>query len=121
MKTHIPILFLLIIMSSVGYSQYQFSDYRNSTVLLPSYAGFEGTKFTTKYRDQFPAIPGNYTTIQATAEHQLTSFNSGVGLQYLRYNESALSVNNIEVLYSYDFKINDNFHIPSMKERYGKN
>jgi len=111
MKPHISILIILMLTTSLAFSQYRFSDYQNSTVLMPSFAGYDGTKFTTKYRDQYPNVPGTYTTIQASAEHQLANFNSGVGIQFLRYNESNLSKNSFEIMYSYDFKINEKLHI----------
>ena len=111
MKTHISLIILFMLISSVAFSQYQFSDQHNSTVLMPSFTGYEGTKFTTKYRDQYPSVPGSFTTIQATAEYKHVNYNSSFGIQYLRYSEMALYTNEFQLLYSYNIKLTDNFYI----------
>ena len=107
---------LLFILVFDSYSQDPtFSQfYANPLYLAPSFAGAtEQYRFALNYRNQWPAIPGVFHTYAISFDKALLNYNSGIGIQatYDVAGSGDLSTTNIGLLYSYDFNINEDWHI----------
>ncbi len=88
--------------------------YANALYLAPSFAGAtEEYRLAINYRNQWPAIPGVFHTYSISFDKALVNFNSGIGVlaTYDVAGSGELSTTNIGLLYSYDFNINENWHI----------
>ncbi len=88
--------------------------YANSLYLAPSFAGAtEQYRFAINYRNQWPSIPGVFQTYSISFDKALSDFNSGIGVlaTYDVAGEGNLSTTNIGLIYSYDFNINNKWHI----------
>lgn len=88
--------------------------YANSLYLAPSFAGAtEEYRLSLNYRNQWPAIPGVFHTYSISFDKALLNFNSGIGVlaTYDVAGSGDLSTTNIGLLYSYDFNINENWHL----------
>jgi type IX secretion system PorP/SprF family membrane protein len=88
--------------------------YANSLYLAPSFAGAtEQYRFSINYRNQWPAVPGVFQTYSISFDKALSDFNSGIGVlaTYDVAGEGNLSTTNIGLIYSYDFAIDDRWHI----------
>ncbi len=110
------LIFFLLIASSVLRSQDpQFSQfYANQLYLAPSFAGAtEEYRFSLNWRNQWPTIPGVFTTYCASFDMYMPNFSSGIGLlaTYDVAGSGKLSTTNLGLVYAYDFKINDEWHI----------
>ena len=94
---------------------YEFSQfYANKLYLAPSFAGAtQQNRFIADYRDQWPGLPKAFVTYCASFDHSISNYNSGVGLIILDDEAGSLNLSTIEVgvLYSYDFKLNDYYHL----------
>ena len=88
--------------------------YANQLYLAPSFAGAtEDYRLTTSYRDQWPAIPGVFRTYSFSFDKDLPNFNSGIGVlaTYDVAGQGNLSASTVGLVYSYDFNINQEWHI----------
>jgi type IX secretion system PorP/SprF family membrane protein len=115
-KRIIYLLTLSVITYLKGYSQDPtFSQfYANSLYLAPSFAGAtEEYRFSLNYRNQWPAVPGMFHTYSISFDKAMPNFNSGIGVlaTYDVAGSGNLSTTNIGLLYSYDFNINQDWHI----------
>ena len=93
----------------------QFSQFYSVPLYLaPSLAGAtQQHRIATTYRNQWPGLPGAFVTYAFSYDHYFANFNSGLGLLIMRdvAGSGDLSTTNVGVLYSYDIKINDFWHI----------
>jgi type IX secretion system PorP/SprF family membrane protein len=110
------ILILSFILVADGFGQDPtFSQfYANPLYLSPSFAGAtQEYRFAINYRNQWPAVPGVFTTYNIAFDKALTNFNSGIGVMatYDVAGSGDLSTTNVGLLYSYDFNINKEWHI----------
>jgi len=88
--------------------------YANPLYLSPSFAGAtDEYRLAINYRNQWPAVPGVFHTYSVAFDKALPSYNSGIGIlaTYDVAGSGDLSTTNIGLLYSYDFKINDEWNI----------
>ncbi len=88
--------------------------YANSLYLAPSFAGATAEyRLALNYRNQWPAIPGVFHTYSISFDKALLNFNSGIGIlaTYDVAGSGELSTTNIGLIYSYDFNINEDWHI----------
>jgi type IX secretion system PorP/SprF family membrane protein len=88
--------------------------YANPLYLSPSFTGAtDEYRIGMNYRNQWPAIPGVFHTYSISFDKALVNFNSGIGVlaTYDVAGSGDLSTTNIGLLYSYDFKINREWHI----------
>ncbi|HQG77936.1 MAG TPA: PorP/SprF family type IX secretion system membrane protein [Bacteroidales bacterium] len=88
--------------------------YANPLYLAPSFAGAtEEYRIALNYRNQWPAISGVFHTYSISFDKALVNYNSGIGIQatYDVAGSGDLSTTNIGLLYSYDFNINEDWHI----------
>ncbi len=88
--------------------------YANPLYLSPSFAGAtDEYRLAINYRNQWPAVPGVFHTYSVAFDKALPSYNSGIGIlaTYDVAGSGDLSTTNIGLLYSYDFKVNDEWNI----------
>ena len=108
------ILSLIILVDSFGQDPTFSQFYANSLYLAPSFAGAtKEYRFALNYRNQWPAVPGVFHTYSISFDKALVNFNSGIGVlaNYDVAGSGDLSTTNIGLLYSYDFNINEDWHI----------
>lgn len=114
-KVRYILIFSLLIFADSFAQDPTFSQfYANSLYLAPSFAGAtEEYRLSINYRNQWPAIPGVFHTYSISFDKALVNFNSGIGVlaTYDVAGSGDLSTTNIGLLYSYDFNINENWHI----------
>ncbi len=91
----------------------QFSQfYASPLYLAPSFAGAtDGSRITLNYRNQWPSLPGTFVTYAFGFDHYFHDYNSGVGLLLFRDQAGSanLATTNAGILYSYNFKLNNNW------------
>src|SRR5688572_14314914 len=106
------ILLLMVGIASVkdlDAQHYQFSQfYAAPTYLNPAFTGANAcSRLAINYRNQWNAIPGGFNTYQVTMDHAVKKFNSGIGIQFFsdRAGIGNLKTNQVNLLYSYEIKI----------------
>ncbi len=112
--TYLFILTFLLFFDSYGQDPTFSQFYANPLYLSPSFAGAtEEYRLGMNYRNQWPAIPGVFHTYSISFDKAMINFNSGIGVlaTYDVAGSGDLSTTNIGLLYSYDFKINREWHI----------
>lgn len=108
------IISCVIISRSFGQDPTFSQFYANSLYLAPSFAGAtEEFRFALHYRNQWPSVPGVFHTYSISFDKALVNFNSGLGVlaTYDVAGSGELSTTNIGLLYSYDFRFSDTWHI----------
>ncbi|MBG0861316.1 MAG: PorP/SprF family type IX secretion system membrane protein [Bacteroidales bacterium] len=111
---YIFILSFVIFTDSFGQDPTFSQFYANALYLAPSFVGAtEEYRLSINYRNQWPAIPGVFHTYSISFDKALPNFNSGIGVlaTYDVAGSGDLSTTNIGLLYSYDFNINQDWHI----------
>ncbi len=111
---YLIILSFLIFTDSFGQDPTFSQFYANPLYLSPSFAGATPEyRFSMVYRNQWPAVPGVFNTYSISFDKALPNFNSGIGVlaTYDVAGSGNLSTTNIGLLYSYDFNINEQWHI----------
>ena len=115
MRRSLTTLILLLLYSYIRAQDPQFTQfYANKLYLAPSFAGaIQQDRVSLSYRNQWPEIPGVFVSYAFSYDHNFSAFNSGVGFLFLRdvAGSGDLSTTNFGVLYSYDFKVNNWWHI----------
>lgn len=108
-STYNQIALLLICLQSAYGQHYQFSQfYAAPTILNPAFTGANVcSRVSLNYRSQWAGIPGTFTTYQASVDHALTRYKSGVGLQFFqdKAGVNALTTTQVNFLYAYETKI----------------
>jgi type IX secretion system PorP/SprF family membrane protein len=88
--------------------------YANKLYLAPSFAGaVQQDRVSLSYRNQWPQLPGAFVSYSFSYDHYFSNFNSGVGFLFLRdlAGSGELSTTDFGILYSYDIKINNWWHV----------
>ena len=113
-KLHFFVLFTVLSLGAYSQDPTFSQFYANPMYLSPSFAGAtEEYRFAMNYRNQWPEIPGVFTTYSISFDKAMPNFNSGIGVlaTYDVAGSGDLSTTNIGLLYSYDFNINKQWHI----------
>ncbi|MFZ0283352.1 MAG: PorP/SprF family type IX secretion system membrane protein, partial [Bacteroidales bacterium] len=108
------ILFCIVIADCFSQDPTFTQFYANALYLAPSFAGAtEEYRVSINYRNQWPAVPGVFHTYSIAVDKALVNFNSGIGVlaTYDVAGSGDLSTTNIGLVYSYDFNINEDWHI----------
>lgn len=101
---------MLVCCGGANAQHYQFSQfYAAPTYLNPAFTGANVcSRLSVNYRDQWSGIPGGFTTYQASFDHTLSRYKSGIGVQF--FNDKAgvngLTTTQVNLLYAYETKIN---------------
>lgn len=88
--------------------------YANQLYLAPSFAGAtEDYRLSMNWRNQWPSVPGVFHTYSVSFDKAIPNFNSGLGFlaTYDVAGSGNLSTMNLGLLYSYDFQIDEEWHI----------
>ncbi|HSZ72545.1 MAG TPA: PorP/SprF family type IX secretion system membrane protein, partial [Cytophagaceae bacterium] len=89
----------------------QLSQYYNAPLYLnPGFTGSgDNTRVGLNYRTQWRGIDKPFNTVSLWADHNIESYNSGIGLLYLRDEQgsSRLTTNEVSLLYSYSINVTD--------------
>jgi len=109
-------IFIFLCVSIISFSQDPtFSQfYANSLYLAPSFAGAtEEARLSFNYRNQWPLISNIYNTYSISYDQAFDKINSGMGILVTHdiAGSGNLSTTNIGFLYSYDIKINNQWHV----------
>jgi len=107
-------IILLFVTVAIKAQHYQFSQFYSApTYLNPAFTGANVcSRATINYRNQWSGIPGTFTSYQASVDHELKRYHSGIGLQF--FSDKAgignLRTTQISLLYAYEAKINNKIH-----------
>lgn len=88
--------------------------YANPLYLNPAFAGVvRCPRFILNYRNQWPAIPGNYITYSASYDQHIDALNGGIGVLVTNdvAGQGTLNTLNFSGIYSYHLEVNRNFSI----------
>src|SRR5205809_7578306 len=107
---HIIVLASALCAWGMRAQHFQFSQfYAAPTYLNPAFTGANVcSRVSLNYRNQWSGIPGTFTSYQASIDHTLRSYNSGIGLQFFsdKAGLGSLRTNQISLLYAYEAKLN---------------
>jgi type IX secretion system PorP/SprF family membrane protein len=104
------IVILIFFLPLLCFAQhYQFSQYYAApTYLNPAFTGANVcSRFTLNYRNQWSGIPGAFTSYQASMDHTLRKYRSGIGLQFFsdRAGLGSLTTTQVSLLYAYETRL----------------
>lgn len=94
--------------ASLGQDAHFTQFYASPTYLSPAFAGTGvQSRFALAYRDQWPSIPGTFTTVHASFDHYLREINSGIGMSVVhdRAGSGALRYTGVNAQYAYEFQL----------------
>lgn len=116
MKRFALIIFAAALVIRVNGQDPHFTQfYANPLYLGPSFAGAtEGDRLTAAYRNQWPElVSGVFVTYSFSYDHFFENFNSGVGVLLMKdvAGTGDLGITNAGIMYSYDIKVNEQFHL----------
>src|SRR6478752_9410503 len=107
--TVLLVVLMLAAGESVTAQDPQFSQFYAAPLYLnPAFAGSTGqARVGANYRNQWPAIDANFTTISAYADFYIEDKNSGVGALLTRDKEGVLGLQSLSlaVQYAYNLQI----------------
>lgn len=105
-------LLMLVTMGTVTAQDPQFSQFYAAPLYLnPAFAGSTGqARAGLNYRNQWPAIDANFTTMSAYFDYFIEDKNSGVGVMLMRDQEGLASLRSLQLAlqYSYELEITKN-------------
>lgn len=108
-------LCLLIFLSSGNAQDPLFSQfYANPLYLGPSFAGAtDGSRITAQYRNQWWDLGAKFVTSSVSYDHYFSSFNSGVGVNFLSNvaGTSKIGIIQAGIHYSYNIKVFNTWRI----------
>lgn len=106
---------LLLVHSSLKGVDPHFSQfYATSLYQAPSYAGSTGApRIIANYRDQWPSLPGYFTTIALSYDTYLHKYNSGIGGMFVhdQAGKDKISTTNVGISYSYKIKLGSYYYL----------
>jgi type IX secretion system PorP/SprF family membrane protein len=103
------IILLLTIVSGISAQDPHFSQfYANPLYLGPSFAGgTEGSRIAAQYRNQWWDQPSAFRTYSVSYDHYFSSFNSGIGVNFLADQAGTSSLGSVQagIHYSYNLQV----------------
>lgn len=116
LRRFIPLLLLCTVaFSEVLAQDPQFTQfYANPLYLNPAFAGsVRCPRFVLNYRNQWPAIPGNFVTYSASYDQHFDAIGGGLGVLVTNdvAGEGTLVTTNVSGIYSYHLPVTRNFSI----------
>ncbi|MFP4366981.1 MAG: type IX secretion system membrane protein PorP/SprF [Bacteroidales bacterium] len=114
-RTIVFMFFLISTACGLKAQDPQFSQfYANPLYLAPSFAGLtDGSRISANYRNQWPQLPGKFTTYTFSYDHWFDNYDSGAGILMMQdmAGSGNLRTTNIGVQYSYDFPLNNEWQM----------
>ena len=114
-KILLSITCCLVLFNTAMGQDVQLSQYYNAPLYLnPGFAGTgDNTRVGLNYRTQWTGIDKPFNSVSLWADHNIESYNSGIGLLYFRdvQGNSRLTTNEISLQYSYSINVNDDWVI----------
>lgn len=114
-KILLSITCCLVLFNTAMGQDVQLSQYYNAPLYLnPGFAGTgDNTRVGLNYRTQWRGIEKPFNSVSLWADHNIESYNSGIGLMYFRdvQGNSRLTTNEISLQYSYSINVNDDWVI----------
>lgn len=109
-------ILLLLIISVEGWSQDpEFTQfYANKLYLNPAFAGSNKCpRVVMNYRNQWPALTGNFVSIAATYDQHVDAISGGLGLMVVRDQAGQNTINStrISAIYAYDLPLTKSFSV----------
>src|SRR5687767_14165804 len=107
-------LLLLPSFSVKGQDPHFTQFYANPLYLNPAFAGSAHCpRINLNYRNQWPALQGQFITSSFSYDQQISSISSGIGLMALTDNagEGTLNTTNLSGIYAYQVNITREFSI----------
>ncbi len=115
MKRLALIIFIVSVFTWTKGQDPQFTQfYANPLYLAPSFAGATaGDRLSSVYRNQWPELNNVFVSYSFSYDHFFENFNSGVGVLVMRdvAGSGDMGLLNAGILYSYDIKVNKDFHL----------
>lgn len=116
LKRFIPLILLIGgVLNEVKAQDPQFTQfYANPLYLNPAFAGsVRCPRFVVNYRNQWPAIPGNYVTYSASYDQHFDGIAGGLGVLVTNdvAGDGTLVTTNVSGIYSYHLPVSRNFSI----------
>ncbi len=110
---HIGVAILLLTLGDLYAQVSHFSQfYSTPMTIAPSFTGMTGggSRLSLNYRDQWPKIPGVFTTFAVGLDHDFKRANSGIGIFLFRDQAGTgnLAATDMGVLYSYKIQMAEN-------------
>ena len=112
-KCVITVVFFFIFRTASGQDPIFTQFYANPLFLAPSFAGAtQADRVAAVYRNQWVSLPGAFVTYSFSYDHFFESFNSGLGILFMRdaAGTGNLALTNAGIQYSYDIRINNTWH-----------
>lgn len=107
-----PVLLMLICAETVTAQDPQFSQFYAAPLYLnPAFAGSTSqARAGINYRNQWPAIDANFTTMSAYFDYFIEDKNSGVGILLMRDQEGLAGLRSLSLglQYSYELQLSEN-------------
>lgn len=92
--------------------------------LSPSFAGLtDGSRLVLNYRDQWPGIPGTYSSVAFSFDHFFREYSSGLGLLFVRDDQGKgqLVKQDFGLAYAYEFEVFRNIFVrPGIQFKYAE-
>jgi type IX secretion system PorP/SprF family membrane protein len=88
--------------------------YANPLYLNPAFAGSERCpRICLNFRDEWPAIPGNFVTYSASFDRYVDALAGGIGIlvEQDKAGSGVVTTNNISAIYAYQLNVSRNFAI----------
>lgn len=111
----LPVILVALISSDVFGQDPQFTQfYANPLYLNPAFAGSARCpRMVLNYRNQWPAIPGNYVTYSASYDQHFDAVSGGLGLLVTNdvAGQGTLITTNVSGIYSYHLPVTRKFSL----------
>ena len=113
-------LLFCMFLSIIGFNSLKAQDphftqfYASPLYLNPAFAGTERCpRFVMNYRNQWPAITGQFVTYSMSYDQHIDAIQGGLGLLVMndRAGEATLNTTNVSLIYSYLLNVNRNFSL----------
>lgn len=124
-KQGLLVLFLFGCLANTKAQDVSFSQaYASPLYLSPSFAGLtDGSRLVLNYRDQWPGIPGTYSSVAFSVDHFFREYSSGLGLLFVRDDQGKgqLVRQDFGLAYAYEFEVFRNIFVrPGIQFKYAE-
>ncbi len=124
-KEGLLVLILFSFLANTKAQDVSFSQaYAAPLYLSPSFAGLtDGSRMVLNYRDQWPGIPGTYSSVSFSFDHFFREYSSGLGVLFVRDDQGKgqLIKQDFGLAYAYEFEVFRNVFVrPGIQFKYAE-